>query len=364
MVPLTVDPLDGFLAVFGNEYVILERESFSIGKFVVDVLNLDEATLESVRGSVIRIRQRLGTALVERDRDGLLNALEQIWPVADRLPVYHELVHHRRVTGEIPEGPLAAVFDETTEDYQSLMKWLGQLEALPTEVEHFRTLALEFVEGHLSKLEKRTPSAYVAAWQGYQTYAGLVAQVAVDQWSNLEGDELQRMRKRDREEFAQRTLRTSFTLHTTFEAAPDPKAEGEVILAERVLIPDLETFLSLDLIRGFGVGHIPRRCAHCGRYFLLDSGYDIRYCDRETPDEPGKTCRQIGAHRKEREAIGSDEIRHEYYTAYNRLKMRKNRGTLDPNDWNRLVSELQDLRDAGYRGEITLAELRERFQRY
>lgn len=360
MISLTVDPLDGFAATFGDEYVELGGENYPIGKFVVDVLCLDDRMIDSVRESVIRIRQRLGTALVERDRESLLDALEQVWIVIDRLPVYHELVQHRSVTGEVPEGPLTAVFDETTEDYQSLMEWLRKLEALPGDVERFRERVTEFVEEYLSGLTQRTPSAYAGAWQSYQLCKSLEGQVAVDEWSDMEGERLQRIRKWDREEFARRTLQTSFDLHTTFVTVPHPNKRDEVILAEQVLIPDLETFLSLDLIRGFGAGHIPRRCDHCGRYFLLDSGYDIRYCDREAPDEPGKTCRQIGAHRKERAAIGSDEVRREYYTAYNRLKMRKNRGTLDPNEWNHLVAQLADLRDAGYRGEVKLAELRER----
>ncbi len=119
----------------------------------------------------------------------------------------------------------------------------------------------------------------------------------------------------------------------------------------------------LDLLHGFAAGHIPRRCDHCGRFFLLDSGYDIRYCENEAPDVPGKTCSQVGAHIKERRK-GKDPIIGEYKRVYNRLKTRKNRGRLSKDDWNHQVAEIQDLCDEARRGEITLAELKKRLSIY
>ena len=124
---------------------------------------------------------------------------------------------------------------------------------------------------------------------------------------------------------------------------------------------NLETFLSLDLFRGFAAGHIPRRCQHCGRYFLLDSGFDIRYCENPAPGEPGKTCRQVGAHRKEKELNGTNAIRRAYAKVYNRLKARKQRGTLSADEWNRLVAEAQEVKRQAEAGEITLAEMGKRF---
>lgn len=364
MFPLTYDPLDGFEGVYGNEHVILEGVTVPLGQFVVDVLNLDEQIIDEVGMSARGIQRQVIRCLEERDRDGLLEELERVWPLLDRLPAYHECVSRHRLSGDIDEGTVTALFDERSEEYQDLMAWLRKLEWLSFDVRHFREVVLELVEKHFSRVETRTASEYAKIWNGYQLQLSLESQVAADEITDLEGEARERQRRTIRAEMERRTLPTSFSIGVSYEAVPDPKRPEQMILAERVRFHDWKTFLCLDLVRGFAAGHIPRRCEHCGRFFLLDSGYDIRYCEKEAPDAPGKTCRQVGAHKREREQIGSNDVRRAYTTAYNRLKMRKVRGTLTVDEWNRQVTELQDLRDAGYRGEIKLAELEKRFRLY
>lgn len=93
--------------------------------------------------------------------------------------------------------------------------------------------------------------------------------------------------------------------------------------------------------------------------FLLDSGYGIRYCENLAPNVLGKTCSQVGAHSKERRRSKEDPIIREYKRVYNRLKTRKNRGQLSPDDWNRQVAEIQELKERAQRGEINLKKLQE-----
>lgn len=123
----------------------------------------------------------------------------------------------------------------------------------------------------------------------------------------------------------------------------------------------LSTFLSLDLMRGFAAGHMPWRCEHCKRWFLLESGYDTCYCENPAPEEPGKTCRQVGAHRKGARLNGTDEIRSEYKRVTNRLKGQKFRGSLTVAEWNRWMKIVQEPRDDAMAGKIKVAELRERY---
>jgi hypothetical protein len=114
-------------------------------------------------------------------------------------------------------------------------------------------------------------------------------------------------------------------------------------------------------MRGFAAGHLPRRCDHCKRCFLLESGYDIRYCENPALEETGKTCRQVGAHRKETRLNGTDEIRSEYKRVTNRLKDRKFRGNLTVSEWNQWMKIVQDLRHDAMAGRIKVSELRGRY---
>ena len=364
MYPLTHDPLDGFSVLFGDSYVSLGGKNYSTGKFVADVLNLTDSDIDAIRQSAVRDRNRIGKCVADGDRDGLIDALGQVTYLAEQIPVFRELVTADAPWDNTSTRELAAVFEETSEEHSALIEGLRKLETLPNVIVHFRDRVTELADDHLARLKVRTPSAYAATWRDYQLRFSLESQAVYDELSDLEGDALQRKRKWQREEVERCSLPSCFAIHTTYEAVPHPKKAGEYILAERVQCDDLETFLMLDLLRGFMVGHIPRRCDHCGKFFLLDSGYDIRYCENEAPDAPGKTCSQVGAHSKERRRSKNDPIIAEYKRVYNRLKTRKNRGQLSPDEWNRLVAEIQELKEAAQKGNMMLLELKKKLAEY
>ena len=85
-------------------------------------------------------------------------------------------------------------------------------------------------------------------------------------------------------------------------------------------------------------------------------GYNTMCCDREIPGSKGKTCRMIGTHEREKAANQSSEVRKEYSRIYNKLKARKQRGTISTDLWNRQVSAAQRLKDAFTEGEIDKEE--------
>ena len=66
-----------------------------------------------------------------------------------------------------------------------------------------------------------------------------------------------------------------------------------------------------------------------------------------------RTCRKVGAHTKERrEREGASPVQQEYQRAYGRLKMQRSRRKKDAAEYNRLVAQAQDIRDAYARGEL------------
>ena len=115
--------------------------------------------------------------------------------------------------------------------------------------------------------------------------------------------------------------------------------------------------------RCMAAGNIPRRCHNCGRWFLLVGAYDTVYCRRTAPGETKRTCRQVGAHRKERERNGREFACREYARAYNRLKTWKRRGKLSAEEWNRRVAYIQDLKEAFLTGELSDAAYRTKLER-
>lgn len=104
---------------------------------------------------------------------------------------------------------------------------------------------------------------------------------------------------------------------------------------------------------------MPRRCHNCRHFFLTVGGHDTVYCNRIAPGKTKRTCRQVGAHRKEKQKNESP-IHKEYFKAYNRLKGRKSQGSISTDKWNRQVAMIQDWRDAALRGEMSDAELKQK----
>lgn len=57
--------------------------------------------------------------------------------------------------------------------------------------------------------------------------------------------------------------------------------------------------MQTEFYRGLAKGNAPRRCHNCGQHFLLTAGYNTSYCNNVVPGETVRTCRKVGAHRKE-----------------------------------------------------------------
>jgi hypothetical protein len=140
-----------------------------------------------------------------------------------------------------------------------------------------------------------------------------------------------------------------------------PSDESRFLLAERAEFSDLLSFLELELCRALAIGNAPRRCQNCGRYFLLTAGYNTLYCNGIAPGETDRTCRKVGAHRKEAQGKANHTpAQKEYDRAYNRLKARKQRGRLDEDAWSNAVAHAQSLLAQSDRGELTDEELKTR----
>ena len=151
----------------------------------------------------------------------------------------------------------------------------------------------------------------------------------------------------------------SFQVELSFVPMMHQTKEGEIFVAEKTTFNSLADFLRTEFYRGLAAGNAPRRCHNCGKYFLLTAGYNTCYCNNIAPGETERTCRKVGAHRKEaRYRAGRTPAQIEYDRAYNRLKQRKNRRKISLDEWNKAVARAQELLEQSGRGELTDEELK------
>ena len=81
---------------------------------------------------------------------------------------------------------------------------------------------------------------------------------------------------------------------------------------------------------------------------------EMGYCNNIAPGETERTCRKVGAHRKEAQGKANcTPAQKEYSRTYNRLKVRKQRGKISKDEWNVAVAKAQELVARSERGELT-----------
>ena len=87
-----------------------------------------------------------------------------------------------------------------------------------------------------------------------------------------------------------------------------------------------------DLFEGLCVGHAPKKCKICGKWFLTTNARHTKYCGGYAPgDKLHRTCRQIGnlKGREQRELADDHPIIQIYEKRLNTINRYVKRGTLD-----------------------------------
>ncbi len=139
------------------------------------------------------------------------------------------------------------------------------------------------------------------------------------------------------------------------------ETDSKQMLCEEILFDDLQSFLYYDFFSGIKKNRLPNKCKQCGRYFLLCGGQYYNFCDKPLPDEPGKTCRDVGSRRRYADKCKNDPIWQAYnraYKAHYARYMKKKMTVAQFERWSRYAMELREKTIAGkmefeqYWGEI------------
>lgn len=100
-----------------------------------------------------------------------------------------------------------------------------------------------------------------------------------------------------------------------------------------------------DLFEGLCVGHAPKKCPICGRWFLTTNARHTKYCGNLAPgDKLHRTCRQIGnlQGRSQRELAADHPIKQIYERRCNTINRYVKRGTLDADIAKRMKKLAKD----------------------
>ena len=94
----------------------------------------------------------------------------------------------------------------------------------------------------------------------------------------------------------------------------------------------------VEFMKGLQRSFVPKRCANCGRWFLQTPGATFSYCAGPAPEDPGKTCREIGAASSFKDKVANNEVwqvQQRAYKKYYARTMRKDMTKAEFEAWTR-----------------------------
>lgn len=342
---------DQFTVFFHGDHVFIGGKDFPIGQCCVDIMNLDEQVLHEVDRRVREFVPAAQALLAEKTDSAAASAQEKlnaVWDVIFALPVYRELKMDVESNYHTFERLLAdgekwtQVQDPASEGHAIYQGIIAGLLCFSGGLMGLRQQIAVMMEQYFEPLERRNSGAYAEAYSAF--YAHMLS-VSV----HLFG-----------EDFAQ-----SSPVEVSFVPMMGQTNEGELFIAEKATFNSLTDFLRTEFYRGLAAGNAPRRCHNCGRYFLLTAGYNTCYCNNIAPGETDRTCRKVGAHRKEAQGKANrTPAQVEYDRTYNRLKQRKNRRKISVEEWNAAVAEAMKVLEQAERGAFDDEEMRKRFAEF
>ena len=338
---------DQFTVFFYGSHVFIGGKKYPIGQCCIDVVNLEESVLNEIDQRVNRFIPAALTLLEEKTDSAAALAQEKlnaVWDIIFSLPVYRDLKmdeecnYHTLQRLKADPAKWAEVQDPASEGYAMYQGMMIELVCFAERLRELRQFIAIMEKNCLEPLKRRSRDAYAEAYSHF--YARVLSAGA-----QVFGNEFE----------------TSIPMEISFVPMFHRTEEGKIFIAEKAEFHSLMNFLQTEFYRGLVLGNAPRRCHNCGKYFLLTNGYNTCYCNNIAPGETERTCRKVGAHKKE--SMGKENrtpTQKEYDRTYNRLKVRKQRGKISTDEWNVAVAKAQELVAQSERGELTDEELRKK----
>ena len=350
------DAVDYFRVDFTPCESIVGGKHYPLGTFAVEMMECGWNRAAEIRQPLKRFQEEFQVFLASRNPSSsgmALQAMRELWRVLGKLPLYNKLLPGDHQMEALL--PYLREHPDLTDDMltpgtprnEAYTRWMEKLESLEDELQAFVKNATWMLEEFFQNLPSRKRQDYLQAYASYR-------------WIMEEAMQQRKDTEDEGEVWEDATVdldTVSFDYPVNISLVPIMETRTHrLTLAEQMTFESLASFLYVDLYKGMGAGNLPRRCAHCGRWFLAEGGYDTLYCNRVVPGAKGKTCRQVGAHEREKEKRRTETAAREYSRIYNRLKARKRRGRITTDAWNRQVARAQELKDAFTARQITREE--------
>lgn len=326
---------------FWQNTVSYEGKTFPSGTIGCDALNISPDLIEQITelcGSLNLFMgaMQLGMANAELFISARESALRIIQNLKD-IPPFSYLEEKRMATyiqnvfsDEYLQNALeyakslasGNLMDALNPEYQkalTLLRVVPVLAHLGYSLRQFQDTMLQFAELLNAAEQERSPSGYAVAFGDFFSSNPSLSEED-GSWMSLTNASMQ------------------------YVPAIQPGSDTPQLVKRMHYVSFVGMFRS-DLFEGLCVGHAPKKCPICGRWFLTTNARHTKYCGNLAPgDKLHRTCRQIGnlQGRAQRELADDHPIKQIYERRCNTINRYVKRGTLDADIAKRMKKLAKD----------------------
>ena len=312
---------------FWQDTVIYEGKAFPIGTLACDALNVPADTIAKMNEQCGKINLLLGLLNAGQDASALFPmareaALTMLGILSKTLPFSHmDIPKHREriekvftadnalkyVEFAIKAATNSLQFEEVPKyaDAIILQRYTAVFGHLAYSLGEYQTAMLDFAEKSDGNEADRTAEGFARMFGSY--FPPELSITEGNAWMS--------------------------TLNNSVQYVSVIRSGEEVAkLVKRIHYVSFVGMFRSDLFEGLCVGHAPKKCKICGKWFLTTNARHTKYCGGYAPgDKLHRTCRQIGnlKGREQRELADDHPLKQIYETRLNTINRYVKRGTLD-----------------------------------
>ena len=248
----------------------------------------------------------------------------KVYDYFDHLAVTEQYAHEylenaMAYAQSLASGNLMNALDPQYQKALTLLRVVPVLAHLGYSLEQFQDTMLQFAESLNTAEQERSPSGYAASFGDFFSSNPSLSEED-GSWMSLTNASVQ------------------------YVPAIQPGSNTPQLVKRMHYVSFVGMFRS-DLFEGLCVGHAPKKCPICGRWFLTTNARHTKYCGNLAPgDKLHRTCRQIGnlQGRSQRELAADHPIKQIYERRCNTINRYVKRGTLDADIAKRMKKLAKD----------------------
>ena len=312
---------------FWQDTVIYENKTFPVGTLACDALNVPAVTIAKINEQCENINLLLGTLNAGQDASALISmakeaALAMLDILSETPPFsYMDIPKHRERIDRVFTSDNALKYVEFAtkaatnslqfEEIQNyaeaitLQRYIAVCGHLAYSLGEYQTAMLDFAEKSDGNEADRTAEGFAKMFGRY--FPPEFSITDGNAWISVANNSVQ------------------------YVAIVRP-GEDVAKLVKRMHYVSFVGMFRSDLFEGLCVGHAPKKCKICGKWFLTTNARHTKYCGGYAPgDKLRRTCRQVGnlKGREQRELADDHPLKQIYEKRLNTINRYVKRGTLD-----------------------------------